>query len=877
MSDLRVFEQMVAANPDRMSFVDAGYVYREVNQTYLNDHRCRREDIIGKHISAFLGQEGFERVKPLLDACLAGTPARFQTWFDFAASGRRYMDVVYYPYREPDRTITGVVVTARDCTEQRIADEALTETKARLDVVAETIGDVVWFTDMESHRVLFVSAAYERIWGRSIRSLYENPLDWMEAIHPDDRKQVEAAIHAYSETGAYDIEYRIILPDGSVRWIGDRGFAVRNLPGPSKPLVGIAQDITARKELEQALTSEQDRLNAFLNSSAVIAWMKDADGRHVYVSSNYDKRVGGLETSRIGKTDFELWPREIADAFRRNDLEVLNENRATEVIEKTIGPDGSVNYWMSSKFPFRDKNGNRFVGGLGVDVTQRVQLEQALDTERRRLKSFLTNSLVAAFMKDQEGRYVFVNDALLAHFGSKSEDWIGRTDGEIWPGPDAERIRRNDLAVLNDGKANEQLERTITVDGRTEWWLASKFPFVDANGDRFLGGLSVNVTDRVLAQEERQKFVLLAERSQDFIGICDNERIPIYVNPAGRALIGLESPEAIRKIKVSDFLFPEDQEFIRNDFLPRVARDGHGEIDVRFRHLKTGAEIWMRSKLFHLTDSSGQSAGWGTISLDLTEQRRAAEERREHQERLAHSQKLEAVGKLAAGMAHDVNSLFMIISGNAEIIESRLHQGKNILTEQKREALDRIMDAVDRGKTLLNKLMLFGRLHAQKLRPVALNSTVQETMNLIQSSISPRIRMNLQLSADLWPCNSESSQLLQVVMNLILNANDAMPEGGVLTVSTKNVELSPAYAASHADAHPGPHVLLSVQDTGVGMDPDTMNRVLEPYFSTKPVDKGSGLGLSIVHAIVKQARGHMTIASEVGNGSEFRVYLPAVR
>ena len=114
-------------------------------------------------------------------------------------------------------------------------------------------------------------------------------------------------------------------------------------------------------------------------------------------------------------------------------------------------------------------------------------------------------------------------------------------------------------------------------------------------------------------------------------------------------------------------------------------------------------------------------------------------------------------------------------------------------------------------------------------------------------------------------------------MNLVLNANDAMPDGGVLTVSTRNVDLSASYAARHADAHKGLHVLLSVQDTGIGMDAETMNRVLEPYFSTKPVDKGSGLGLPIVHAIVKQARGHMTITSEVGKGSEFRVYLPAVR
>ena len=751
MSDLRVFEQMVAANPDRMSFVDANYIYREVNQTYLNDHQCRREDIIGKHISEFLGRETFQRIKPLFDSSLSGNPVRYQKWFDFAVSGRRYMDVVYYPYREPDGTIIGVVVTARDCTVQQIASESLAETKTRLDLMTETIEDVVWFTDLDGPKVLFVSAGYERIWGRPVSELYARPLDWMDAVHPDDRAQVEAAFRTSHSTGAYAAEYRIVRPDGGVRWIDDRGLAVQQPGGKSTKLAGIARDITARKELEQAL-----------------------------------------------------------------------------------------------------------------------------EFERRRLQAFLSNSLVAAYMKDEEGRYVFVNDLTVAHFETPLEEWLGKTDAQIWPGPGAVQIRNNDLAILQSGESKEALECTLTKAGRLEWWISNKFPFIDADGTRYLGGLSVNVTDRVLAQEERQKFVLLAERSQDFIGICDNDRVPIYVNPAGRALVGLESPEAARQIMVRDFFFPEDQEFIREEFLPRVAREGHGEIEIRFRHLKTGAAIWMRSKLFLLKDLSGHSVGWGTISRDMTEQRRAAEERLEHEKRLAHSQKLEAIGKLAAGMAHDVNSLFMVISGNAELIESRLPQGQSVLAEQKREALNRIKDAVDRGKALLNKLLLFGRLRTQLLGPVALNSVVQETMKLIQISISSRVQVHLQLSIDLWLCNSEFSQLLQVVMNLILNANDAMPTGGMLTISTKNVEVTPEHSARHADAHPGPHVLLSVQDTGSGMDAEVMNRVLEPYFSTKPVDKGSGLGLSIVYAVVKQFGGHITIASEVGKVTEVCFYMPAI-
>lgn len=1002
MSDLRVFEQMVAGNPDRMSLVDAHYVYREVNATYLNHHRCRREDIVGKHISEFLGPETFERIKPLFDSCLAGTPVRYQRWFDFKATGRRFMDVVYHPYREPDGAISGVVVTARDCTEQCIANEALKETKARLNLIADTIEDVVWFTDIDNCKVLFVSSAYERIWGRPVSALYESSLDWMETIHPEDRAKVRAAYQQIPMSGVYSCEYRIIRPDGGVRWIHDRGFAVRNVPNQGRQLTGIAQDITTRKELEGALALERDRLRAFLNNSKVIAWMKDADGRIVFLSEQYEKRFNVKLDDWLGKTDFELWLRETAEEFRRNDLKVLNEDRVLEVVEKVVSPDGSVSHWMNSKFPFRDRNGGLFVGGLGVDVTRRVQLEKALDAQQRRLRSFLdnscvyawmkdetgryvylsnnfqkylnanalawegrtdhdllphnlaeeyrrndaivlrenrpievvergfdhsgaathwlcnkfpfqdetgaryvgglgvdissrfrleealelegrrlraflNNSLVAAYMKDEEGRYIFVNDMLLAHFGSRPEDWIGRTDAQIWPGPATERFRLNDLAVINSGQAQENLERTVTREGRADWWLSNKFPFEDADGSQLLGGLSVNVTDRVLAEQERQKFVLLAERSHEFIGICDDGFVPMYLNPAGRALVGLESLESTRNVKFADFFFPEDQSFITTEFLPRVEKEGHGEIEIRFRHFQTGEAIWMLYNLFRIVDLKDKSIGWGTVSLNITERKRAAEALRAQEERLAHSQKLEAVGKLAAGMAHDVNSLFMVVSGNAEIIKSRMKRGRGAHADQSREALDRIMNAVDRGKTLLRKLMMFGRVRVQKLGPVALNTVVEETMKLVASTLGARVRVELRLAEDLRHCKSDGSQLLQVVMNLILNANDAMPDGGTLTISTENVELSAAYVARHGEAQSGPHVLLSVRDTGIGMDAATMDRVLEPYFSTKPVDKGSGLGLSIVHAIVKQAGGHVTVASEVGKGSEFRVYLPAMR
>lgn len=875
MSDLRIFEKMVAGNPDRMSFVDAHYIYREVNYTYLADFQCRREEIVGQPISKILGQASFELIKAHFDACLSGTPVRYQDWFDFPTADRRFMDVIYNPYRDADGKITGVVVTARDYTEQRRAAEALAESQARLDLIASTLEDVVWFTDLGVRKVLFASKAYEHIWGRPVQGLYENPLDWMQAIHPEDRPRIEQIDALIRSTGQFNVEYRVVRPDGSVRWIHDRGFAVSGASGNSHQFAGIAQDITRRRELEQALSLQQQRLRAFLDNSSVFAWMKDEAGRYVFLSDNFQQKLRIEAADWEGKTDLEMLPRAIAEQYRRNDARALQENKAIEMIERGFDEDGSPTYWLCNKFPFQDGE-MRYVGGLAVDVTERVRLQELLQSERKQLRSFLNNTLVAAWMKDEDGRYVFVNDKLLQRFKSCPEDWLGKTDLEIWPGEAAEQLRRNDLAVLESGQAIEILEKAVSPNGDVSWWVSNKFLFQDENGTCCVGGLGVDVTARVRADEERQKFFLLAERSHEFIGMCDCDFVPFYVNPAGCHLVGLENLEAACSVNVWDYFFPEDQAFIREEFFPRIQREGRGELEIRFRHFKTGEAIWMMYNVFRLDDAQGATTGWATVSLNITDRKRAEQSRRLLEERLAHSQKLEAVGKLASGMAHDVNSLLMVVLGSAEIIRTQLAKAGNMDVQRSKEAVERLMDAVDRGKGLLDKLLTFGRVRTGKPTPVVLNTVVTDTLKLIKSAVEMNIRVNISLDPDLWRCAADAAQLLQVIMNLVMNASDAMPEGGILTVATANIVLSPQYAAAHAEAQSGPHVVLTVSDTGIGMDKQTLERIIEPYFTTKPVDKGSGLGLAIVHGIVKQAGGHFTVTSVLGKETDMRVYFPAI-
>jgi len=734
-----------------MSFVDTNYIYREVNTAYLLAHRCTRENIVGHHIADILGKKKFEEtVKPHFDLCMTGSQVRYQDWFEFPSIGRQFVDVIYSPFHDDNGSVAGVIVTARDFTEAHMAKAALQEARAHLDLIASNIEDVVWISDWKAQKVLYVNAAYERIWGRPLQDLYENAKNWLLAVHPDDRSHVQKAFKHLGRVGRFDEEYRILRPDGEVRWIRDRGFAVSGIEGSTSRTAGIAQDVTERKRFENALRSERQRLRAFLNNSAVVAWMKDADGRYVYLSDHYQER-----------------------------------------------------------------------------------------------------------------------------FQVRFEDWVGKTDFDIWPGETAEEFRRNDLIVLNGGRPIEAIEKAIKADGSMSWWLSNKFPFEDEAGKRYVGGLGVDVTESRWAEEERQKFVSLVEQSHEFIAMCDCDFKPSYVNPAGLRLVGLDNLEAAHRVRVPDTFFPEDQAFIQDEFLPRVQRDGHGEIEIRFRHFKTGEPIWMICNVCTIRDAGGAVVGWATVSRDITERKHAEEARHRLEEKLSHTQKLEAVGKLAAGMAHDVNSLLMVVLGNAQLIQSQLTAKGKMDTSLMAEGISTIVEAVDRGKILLDKLLTFGRVRSSKLGSVDLNAVVSNTLELIKSTIGRKVRIERGLAADLRRCAGDASQLQQVAMNLIMNADEAMPDGGRLTVQTENI-LVDDQTRTEGGRHKSPKVMLTVSDTGIGMDRKTQEQIFEPFFSTKPVNKGAGLGLSVVYGIVTQAGGHISVNSEIGKGTTFRIYLPAL-
>jgi PAS domain S-box-containing protein len=330
------------------------------------------------------------------------------------------------PIRDQQGNITSGVVTFHDITERKQAQEALRESEERFRQMAERIEDVFWVstTIQGEYKVLYVSPAYESIWGSSCKSLYNHPRGWMEAIHPEDQQRVREEFTARSPDANLDLEFRIVRPDGSIRWVRDRSFPILDENGNSYRLVGVAEDITERKQTELALKESQALFTCFMQHMPGCAFIKDEQGKYVFVNP-VGARVVGLEQSQvIGKTDVELVSASVAQQLKENDQLILSLNQTVE-LQETIPFENEDHYWITFKFPFTDTAGRRLLAGMSFDITERKHLEDALKASEKRFRCLVDANIIGVIVANSE--YILeANDTFLEMLGYTQEDLAAR-------------------------------------------------------------------------------------------------------------------------------------------------------------------------------------------------------------------------------------------------------------------------------------------------------------------------------------------------------------------------------------------------------------------------------------------------------------------
>ncbi len=341
-------------------------------------------------------------------------------------------------------------------------------------------------------------------------------------------------------------------------------------------------------------------------------------------------------------------------------------------------------------------------------------------------------------------------------------------------------------------------------------------------------------------------------------------------NKGAEIIFGYKEHEVIGK-SIS-ILAPNDRQYEPERLLNQI-KVGRSVKNVEtIRQRKDGANIPVSLTVSPIIDENGGVVGASAIARDISDRVKAEQQREALQSQFFQAQKMEAVGILAGGVAHDFNNLLQAVIGYSELLLDQKKPGDPEL-----EDIQRIYDSGKRGADLVKSLLMFSRKVQPELRPIDLNHEIAQVRKLLSHSIPKNIKIDLRLSDALERILADPSQTGQVIMNLAINARDAMPDGGTLTIETANVELDKAYCAIDPELSPGAYVLLAVSDTGQGMDKETLSHIFEPFFTTKEKGKGTGLGLATVYGIVKQHNGRITCYSEIEHGTTFEIYLPAIQ
>jgi PAS domain S-box-containing protein len=591
-------------------------------------------------------------------------------------------------------------------------------------------------------------------------------------------------------------------------------------------------------------------------------------------------RVNRRLTELLGYREEELTQRTWADITHPGDLAastaafrsmVAGEVDAYEIEKRFIRKDGSVLAAHLTLSCDRAPDGAvRFVMVSLQDVTERQRAELALRESEQRFRSLVETSEGWFWELDKEARFVYVSPRVQASLGYSPDELIGRTTFDLMPEPQRASIRARYWEFASGGQSYFQIEAPrIHRDGHLVVCETNAVPIFGLSGE-LLGyrGSTRDITDRKRSEaalaESEAKFRTIFENAPYGIAISDSNGRFVEVNERVTEAMGLSREELTGAPMTTD-----PRIFHVND--PTLVRDvaaqvfGAGQAIQREVELVRPADGARRRALLSIRAITlGGKPHALAMSTDVTE-------RIHLEEQLRQAQKMEAIGQLAGGVAHDFNNLLTVINGYGELLAQEVENNQHLTVQ-----VEQIRKAGQRAAALTQQLLAFSRKQVIQPKPINLNEIIVEVLGMLRRSMGDDILIDSWLAPELGAVLADPAQLHQVLVNLAINARDAMPLGGRLVFETANIELDPPFVGKHAGVAPGSYVQLSVTDSGVGMDSATRERIFEPFFTTKGKGQGTGLGLATVHGIVRQSGGWIWVYSELGRGTTFKIFLPRI-
>jgi PAS domain S-box-containing protein len=589
----------------------------------------------------------------------------------------------------------------------------------------------------------------------------------------------------------------------------------------------------------------------------------------IFVNPGFVALLGYAPEEIIGRKWLDIIPSEHADMVQEAEKRrVLGlSDRYEMVLQHKNGEKREVLIDASPRF---DKKTNEFSGTIGfvTDITQRKKDKLALQKNLLRYRLLFEQSPIGVFHFDNDGIIVDCNDNFVNIIGSSRKALVGLNMLAL---PDKTLVRELQNALDGHAGFYEGVYHSVTAEKSTPVKVYVS-PLLDKDGRSFgCVGIVEDRTDQKQAEEAVRKKEALHRKMLanigDVIVIIDRDGINRYKSPNIEKWFGWK-PEDVVGALTWENVHPDDLAPARLFFAGILQKSGEmGTIECRYR-CKDGTYKWIEFTGTNLLDDPDIQGVLGNYK-DITERKNAEADRERLQAQLLQAQKMESVGRLAGGVAHDFNNMLGVILGHTELALLRTDDQQKLCSD-----LKEIQKAANRSADITKQLLAFARKQTISPRKLGLNDVVESLLKMMRRLIGEDIDLVWQPSAHLWPVKMDPSQINQILVNLCVNARDAIAGVGKLTVETGRHTFDQEYCNEHPGFIPGDFVLLAVSDNGCGMDKDTLDNLFEPFFTTKDVGKGTGLGLATIYGIVKQNNGFVNVYSEPGQGATFKIYLP---
>ena len=756
-----------------------------------------------------------------------------------------------------------IVGTVQDITERKQAEEILRESESRTKAMFQAIPDMIFrldrhgiFLDYKADVKDLYAQSVPNIIGKRNRDL--TPPEFADLI---DRK-----IHTTLMTNTLQtFEYQLPVLGG-----GEKNFEARMVMSGVDEVTAIVRDITERKRTEEELKKSEEKYRSVFENVQDVYYESLIDGTILEISPSIELISEGQyhRADLIGMSMSEFY----ADAKDRDTIiKMLQETgRVADFEVQLKNRDCSLIFCsVSAKLSFNDEGQPEKIIGSMHNISKRKRAEAALRESEERFRSIYENSTIGLYRTTPDGKIILANPTLIKMLGySNFEELALRNFEQDGFEPSYERKQFTEQIELN-GEVKGLESAWTRKDGSTVYIRESARAICNSNGKiLYYDGNVEDITERKQAEEalnsEQNLLRSLMDNVPDHIYFKDLNSRFLRLSRSQAERFGLSDPaQAIGK---TDFdFFTEDHARPAYKHEQEVIKTNIPLVNIEEKETWPGGqETWVSTTKVPLHDLNGHIIGTFGISRDITEQKKL-------QSQLMQTQKVQSIGTLAGGIAHDFNNILGIILAYTSVLE-RSEGDKEKVTK----STTAITQAVGRGAALVRQILTFARQTGAMVKPILIPELVREIVDMLKETFPELIEFKTTIEKNVPFINADQSQMHQVLLNLCVNARDALPNGGVITIEVKTVA-SETLVKQFPEAKNDRYIFLSISDTGTGMDEATRSRIFDPFFTTKEQGKGTGLGLSVVHGVIQDHHGFISVDSKVGHGTTFHLYIPVPR